>query len=76
MVHGCLEGPEAGVYYRGKGEIPEGEDSVVITLPNIGGLVSLALIHRDRARVRHPHRQLDARQLEPRLDLAQQRAAL
>ena len=33
LVHGCLEGPEAGVYYRGVGEIINGE-SVVINLPN------------------------------------------
>jgi len=29
-VHACLEGPEAGVYYRGKGVISAG----VITLPS------------------------------------------
>jgi hypothetical protein len=33
LVHVCLEGPEAGVYYRGKGEIIEG-DCVEIELPN------------------------------------------
>jgi len=33
LVHACLEGPEAGVYYRGKGEIKENENSVVIELP-------------------------------------------
>jgi hypothetical protein len=32
LVHGCLEGPESGVYYRGKGEILD--DSVVIELPH------------------------------------------
>ena len=32
LVHGCLEGPEGGVYYRGKGEIANGE-SVKIQLP-------------------------------------------
>jgi hypothetical protein len=31
LVHGCLEGPEAGVYYRGKGEITN--KSVDIHLP-------------------------------------------
>ena len=31
LVHGCLEGPEAGVYYRGKGEIKD--KSVDIHLP-------------------------------------------
>jgi len=33
LVHACLEGPEAGVYYRGKAEIPEGQDSIRIALP-------------------------------------------
>jgi hypothetical protein len=33
LVHGCLEGPEAGVYYRGTAEIHAGADSVVIRLP-------------------------------------------
>jgi len=34
LVHACLEGPEAGVYYRGKGVISSGENKVVITLPS------------------------------------------
>jgi hypothetical protein len=33
LVHACLEGPEAGVYYRGKGEIIDNK-SVSITLPD------------------------------------------
>jgi hypothetical protein len=33
LVHACLEGPEAGVYYRGKAAIQNGE-YVVIQLPN------------------------------------------
>ena len=33
LVHACLEGPEAGVYYRGKGEIIN-NNSVIIMLPN------------------------------------------
>jgi len=33
LVHACLEGPEAGVYYRGKGEITINQ-SVTITLPD------------------------------------------
>jgi hypothetical protein len=33
LVHSCLEGPEAGVYYRGKGVIDNGK-STVITLPS------------------------------------------
>ena len=32
LVHACLEGPEAGVYYRGRGEITNAA-SVEITLP-------------------------------------------
>jgi len=34
LVHACLEGPEAGVYYRGKGKIPENKNSVIVELPN------------------------------------------
>lgn len=33
LVHACLEGPEAGVYYRGIGEITNNEFAT-ITLPN------------------------------------------
>jgi len=33
LVHACLEGPEAGIYYRGKGEIVNNE-SVQISLPD------------------------------------------
>ncbi len=36
LVHTCVEGPEAGVYYRGKGEIINGT-SVVIHLPEYFG---------------------------------------
>ena len=32
LVHACLEGPEAGVYYRGKGEITNNQ-SITIDLP-------------------------------------------
>ena len=32
LVHACLEGPESGVYYRGKGEIVNGT-SVDVQLP-------------------------------------------
>lgn len=34
LVHGCLEGPEFGVYYRGVGVIEEGVESVGIQLPS------------------------------------------
>jgi len=33
LVHACLEGPEAGVYYRGVGEITDNE-SVTVILPD------------------------------------------
>jgi hypothetical protein len=33
LIHGCLEGPENGVYYRGKAII-EQDDYVEITLPD------------------------------------------
>ena len=33
LVHACLEGPEAGVYYRGEGEITNNE-STIIKLPD------------------------------------------
>jgi hypothetical protein len=29
LVHACLEGPEAGVYYRGKGEIVNNEFTTI-----------------------------------------------
>jgi hypothetical protein len=32
LVHSCLEGPEAGVYYRGSGEITNNH-SITISLP-------------------------------------------
>jgi hypothetical protein len=35
LVHACLEGPESGVYYRGKGTIMEGNlESATVTLPD------------------------------------------
>lgn len=33
LVHACLEGPEAGVYYRGTGKILKGEKQTTIDLP-------------------------------------------
>jgi len=30
LVHACLEGPEAGVYYRGKSEIFDGEKTIIL----------------------------------------------
>jgi hypothetical protein len=29
LVHACIEGPEAGVYYRGEGEITNGEYTII-----------------------------------------------
>ena len=34
LVHACLEGPESGVYYRGRGTIAARGTSVAITLPS------------------------------------------
>lgn len=34
LVHACLEGPEAGVYYRGKAAIAEGQDNTTVVLPD------------------------------------------
>jgi hypothetical protein len=33
LVHACLEGPEAAVFYRGEGNILENSGGVIITLP-------------------------------------------
>lgn len=33
LIHGCLEGPEAGVYYRGKAEIEDSFKSIIIPIP-------------------------------------------
>jgi len=34
LVHACLEGPEAGVYYRGRGAIKQNERQTTIVLPD------------------------------------------
>jgi len=34
LVHACLEGPEAGVYYRGTSSIPPNKHFIEITLPD------------------------------------------
>jgi hypothetical protein len=34
LVHACLEGPEVGVFYRGKGTITPNTTSTLISLPN------------------------------------------
>jgi hypothetical protein len=33
LVHACLEGPESGVYYRGKSCIPNNSSSVIVRIP-------------------------------------------
>ena len=33
LIHGCLEGPEAGIYYRGEGRIEAGNNIAKIELP-------------------------------------------
>jgi len=33
LIHACLEGPEAGVYYRGCAEIPAGATEITVNLP-------------------------------------------
>ena len=46
LVHACLEGPEAGVYYRGKSEIVPSQHSTIISLPNyIDGLAHDFTVH-------------------------------
>ncbi len=40
LVHACLEGPEAGVYYRGQAEVPMGADSVAVSLPEYAKYIS------------------------------------
>jgi hypothetical protein len=53
LVHGCLEGPESGVYYRGKGEITNGT-STTIHLPDYlehlaqGFTVQVTPIYKDK----------------------------
>ena len=45
LIHSCLEGPETGVYYRGRGEITNGS-SVTIQLPDyVAGLACSWTIH-------------------------------
>jgi hypothetical protein len=51
LVHACLEGPEAGVYYRGKGEIVNGT-SIEICLPEYFGTLCK---HGDDATVQITH---------------------
>jgi len=46
LIHACLEGPELGVYYRGKSNILQGHDNVLITLPDyVGSLATDLTVH-------------------------------
>ena len=50
LVHGCLEGPEGGVYYRGKAEITNNESTTIILPEYVDALatdftVQLTQIH-------------------------------
>ena len=42
LIHACLEGPEAGVYVRGKGVIAPMTESMVITLPSYSNALATA----------------------------------
>jgi hypothetical protein len=45
LIHSCLEGPETGVYYRGRGEITNGSN-VTIQFPDyVAGLAYSWTIH-------------------------------
>jgi len=45
LVHGCLEGPEAGVYYRGKGLMKTGKHKTVIKLPEYTSVFKDFTVH-------------------------------
>lgn len=45
LVHACLEGPEAGVYYRGKGEIKENDCTTIILPSYVSSLAKNFTIH-------------------------------
>jgi hypothetical protein len=40
LVHGCLEGPEVGIYHRGKGQTEPGTLSSTIFLPEYVGVIA------------------------------------
>lgn len=40
LVHACLEGPEAGVYYRGKSMIQENKTYIDIELPDYASMIA------------------------------------
>ena len=45
LVHACLEGPEAGVYYRGKNIIKNGEYKTQIKLPEYTSIFKNFTVH-------------------------------
>ena len=45
LVHGCLEGPEAGVYYRGKYFLSKGEYKTTIKLPSYTSVFKDFTVH-------------------------------
>jgi len=40
LIHACVEGPEAGVYYRGTSEILENTNSIIISLPSYANKIA------------------------------------
>jgi hypothetical protein len=55
LVHTCLEGPEVGVYYRGKGEITNAESTVITLPPYVANLaydftIQITQIYDDRVK--------------------------
>jgi hypothetical protein len=62
LVHGCLEGPEAGVYYRGQAEIEENSEYVEVKLPTYvselasGFTVQLTQIYDEKCVISTPLR--------------------
>ena len=45
LIHSCLEGPEAGVYYRGRGEITNGSNETVMLPEYVAGFAYSWTIH-------------------------------
>ena len=45
LIHSCLEGPETGVYYRGRGEITNGSSATVQLPDYVAGLAYSWTIH-------------------------------
>ena len=45
LVHACLEGPEAGVYYRGEGEIADNESTIIFLPDYVEAFASNFTVH-------------------------------